>query len=694
MALRPAGATVCVTATNDAVEGGAPRGAPLVAFDVEALAEAGRLVLVVRRARGTDLPAPATTVALGCVEAMLRGVARRSGAVFVVEDGPGTIARWLMPRAGARAPSDDGLGWTSIGAHADTWVLYAMRGALSAPPSEDAVRAREIAAVLEPADDALVAGDAERARELCVDALERAPRHAEVARRLLQIDAATPGRAEAALSMLAEAAQGDDEPHFGTTPGELLGEVGDLDASLASLERAGETEPVAALAARAFELASRAAREPEEAARWLDRALARSPRSVSARWLRVERRLELGRLEDALADVEHLDALARGGRAKYKVWLAAGHAWRAAGLGAHAGELFERALRHAPDDATALAGLGAALVGEGRKARGVAVLARAVQMQEEAGGSPAAAAPMVIDLARALAEDLDDLPAAIARVGGVPADAPESMEARGLEGRWRAALGDAAGAALAFARLRELAASLATASEEGRGRGVWAEDPRVATAAALLSEAAAFQRGRMQDALGAQRHLAVALRLRPHDAELRRAYRDVGAFIARREQHAGDDERALVDEAEEFAAAEEGSAVHTLAAPETDEAPISRPAKIDLGLSDDASQTDAEIRAASRVEELTHRLHAAPADEEVADELALLLEELGRGHELLALVTARLEDAAPERKPELRTKARAVLERLATQAEAAGRLEEAALYRGAADAPASRGLRT
>jgi hypothetical protein len=63
-----------------------------------------------------------------------------------------------------------------------------------------------------------------------------------------------------------------------------------------------------------------------------------------------------------------------------------------------------------------------------------------------------------------------------------------------------------------------------------------------------------------------------------------------------------------------------------------------------------------------------------------------LLEQLGRGHELLALVTARLEDATPERRPRLAPKARAVLERLAAEADAKGRSEEAALYRSAAEA--------
>jgi hypothetical protein len=67
----------------------------------------------------------------------------------------------------------------------------------------------------------------------------------------------------------------------------------------------------------------------------------------------------------------------------------------------------------------------------------------------------------------------------------------------------------------------------------------------------------------------------------------------------------------------------------------------------------------------------------------VADELAALLEQAGRGHELLALLSARLEDATPERRVVLAPTAAAALERLARDAEAAGRHEEAALYRGA-----------
>jgi tetratricopeptide (TPR) repeat protein len=665
--VRPAGATVGVAALIDADDtasaslrvrpGGLERASaePIVAFDVEVVAQQDDLVLIVRGARGTALPAPATAIAIACAEAILGGVAKREGAMFVIRSGAGAVARALLPEVGARVPAAVGLGWTSIAAHAETWILYAAREALTASPSELGLRAREVAAMLRDGDEALIGGDLARARMLYLEALERAPRHGEIARRILEIDAHLPGRAEAALATLAEVRHADGALHFGTTPGELLAEIGDLDAAVASLERAGDTEPTPALAARGLEIAALITDDAEEAVRWLDRAVARAPRSTTARWLRITRRLELGRLEDALADVEHLEALARGDRAKHAVWLRAGRAWQFAELGARAAVLFERALRCAPDEPQALAGLGAALVSEGREARGVAVLTHAIALAE-AGDRTVPTAPMLLDLARALAERLDDLPAGIARASSIPADAPEAPVARGLEGRWRARLGDLAGASLAFARLRELATSMAAS----------ASDPRAPVIVALLVEGADLQSSRLHDPRGAQRHLAAALRLRPQDVELRRAYRAMGALVIR-----NDPTRPGTDHA----------------APEAEDPPpaphgTERPFSLELGLAPERSGTEDEARAGARVEQLTRQLQADPRDDAAADELASLLELLGRGHELLALLSARLEDATPEQRVVLAPRARAALARLAVEAEEAGRLEEAALYRG------------
>jgi hypothetical protein len=365
--------------------------------------------------------------------------------------------------------------------------------------------------------------------------------------------------------------------------------------------------------------------------------------------------------------------------AKHAVWLRAGRAWHAAGLSAHAGVLFERALRFVPDEPRALAGLGVALVGDGREARGVAVLERALEVAAARGE---ATSSILLDLGRALAEKLDDLPTAVSRVSAIPPEAAEAMVARGLEGRWRARLGDLAGAALSFARLRELASSLApgdgrsaASPQPGQHLG---NDPRTQAVAALLREAADVERTRLHDPLAAQRHIAAALRLRPRDADLLRAYRDVGALVARDGTSPAPPERgrdldAAGPESEPpFADDEEKSATHRT---------VSERPLLDLSL---PAEVDAEL--AGRIDELTRRLQGNPADDAVADELATLLEQAGRGHELLALLSGRLEDATPERRVVLAPRARGALERLASEAEAAGRHEEAALYRGAIDA--------
>ncbi len=674
------GATMCIAAPAP-VEGvdelAGRRGLPVLVFDVHLMTEEADLVLVVAGARGTGLPAPASALAIACVEALVGRAAERRGAVFTFRRAADTLARALLPEAGARVPDAGDARWAPAAATpggSDAWVLVAQTGALASAPTEEALRAREAAMLLRDADDALVAGDLDGARAQAVEALEHAPRHPALVRRILEVDARAGGRAEAALAMLVELrGGGEDHARFGTTPGELLAETGDTEAALASLERAGQTEEAPALAARAYEIAADLARDPIDAGVWLDRAIARTPRSVSARWARVGRRLELGRLEDALADVEHLEAMGRGNRARYAVWLRAGRAWDAAGLSARAGALYERALRYAPEEPEALAGLGAALVKDGaarERARGVAVLTRACEI---ADARRAPSSRLLLDLGRAFAGALEDLPAAIARVSAIPIESPEAAEARGLEGRWRARLGDLAGAALSFARLRDLAASIPVPQTP-------AEHRRAEAIATMLAEAAEMERTRMHDPLGAQRYLGAALRLRPQDPELRSAYREVGALIAGRGTEPPEmDRRADTD----FPESEEASATHHRPISDRPSLALAGQAlpKLDLSL---ASEEDTE--GAARVEDLSRRLQANPADDLVVDELLALLESLGRGHELLALVSARLEDATTERRADLAPRARAALERMAAAAVAAGSPLDASLFRDAISA--------
>jgi tetratricopeptide (TPR) repeat protein len=627
---RRAGATICVADPTEA-DGPPTAPAPALAFDVHLLAERDDLTLIVACARGADLPAPATAMAVACMESLLRGVARRSGAVFVVASAAGALSRALLPEAGARAPSATDVRWKAVGADGASWILQAGRDDPEATPTEQAVRAREIAVVLREADEALLSGAIDDAREAYLVALEHSPRHPEVVGRLIDIDARVPGRAEAALATLAELRGDDPAARFGLTPALLLFQRGDRDLALATLERAAVEEIAPALAARALETAGRNAPDPETALLLLDRALSRAPRSCVARWARVEKRLAVGRLEDALSDLEHIEALARGPRTKHAVWVRAGHMWRAAGLSGRAGPIFERALRYVPDEPSALGGLGGALIAEGHDARGVALLVRALDLAE---GARRPTGALALDLAVALAEKLDDLPSAIARASSVANEAPEAVVARGLEGRWRARLGDVVGAGLAFARMRDRLASHASLE----GVAVLASGPG---AVDLLQEAARLEVDTRRDPLAAQRYLAEALRLRPHDEVLRAAYRSVGEAVA---------------------------------GPRT---PPNAPR---------AAMKPPEVEPEVRAEELTRRVQADPTDDRAADELVSLLEHLDRGHELLALLSGRLEDATPERRVELAPRACAALERLASQAAREGRDSEAELFRTAADA--------
>jgi tetratricopeptide (TPR) repeat protein len=651
----------------------APR---ILAFEVALDAEGDDLRLCVYGARGAGLPAPAVALAIRVVHEAIGEWATREGSSFRLRAVSGSIARALLPDAGVRAPDAAGVRWTGLGAQEDAWLLIADDAGARAGVTEEGMRAREAAAITRSADDALFAGDLDGAREKAVAALERAPRHRELCRRIADIDRVAHGRAEAALATMVEADRRDADKD-GLLVADLLGEVGDTDAAVASLVRLGETEAVAPLAARAFERAAELTADPHDALVWLDMALARAPAVARLRWSRLVRRLAAGRIEDALADAEHLEAQASGTSARHAVWKRAGEAWGKAGRAAEAGALYERALRFDPHDPEAFAGLGRALLASHRVARGTALLARAVDLAASRGDP---APHLVLELAEALAVAMDDRPAAIARVVTIASRAREALRARGLEGRWRKELGDVAGASFAFARMRELADGLVSDAIEGTADGV----------PALLVEAAEFEERVRDDLWAAQRHLACALRLAPHDPSARDAYREVGfriagatpsgnAFeIALRADESGAPPRASNREPDRDLAPDRDPDPESESQSESDHDP-ERNLVCELDLEPDLEGVD-EAEDAARVEELTRKLHADPSDDRVVDELCERLLRLGRTHELLALLSARLEDAPPERRASLIPRQREVLERLMGEAREAGRAEEASLF--------------
>jgi hypothetical protein len=230
----------------------------------------------------------------------------------------------------------------------------------------------------------------------------------------------------------------------------------------------------------------------------------------------------------------------------------------------------------------------------------------------------------------------------VARVRAVPPGLPESAAARFWEGRWRADLGDLAGASLAFGRLRDAVELLAPPDPDG--------------VAALLVEAAELEEQERGDLRAAQQSLGLALRLRPRDPRIASSFRRVAAAVAQ---------------------AARPVAVPVAAPPPPPPAPEPEPP-----CEPEPDEAEDELRA----QRLTERLRADPGDHATAMELAAILERLGRDMDLLALLSARMEEGDDEARAEVVPQRREVLRRLALAARAEGRPSEADLYDMMADA--------
>jgi tetratricopeptide (TPR) repeat protein len=171
-----------------------------------------------------------------------------------------------------------------------------------------------------------------------------------------------------------------------------------------------------------------------------------------------------------------------------------------------------------PDDARATAGLGRALLSAGLTARAVALFERAIVLSERRGSPDGQA---LLELGRLLGDKLGDLPQAIARARQVPPQAPEAEPARHLEAEYRARIGDRVGASQAYGRMREVI-------ELSGAKG--------AATLARLRDAARFELTERDDPTLAERHLALALRLSPNDAEVAADYRRAAELLDQRQR--------------------------------------------------------------------------------------------------------------------------------------------------------------
>jgi tetratricopeptide (TPR) repeat protein len=482
-----------------------------LAFDLLWVPEERHARFVVSDARGVGLPGAALGFVLRALDRVFGGLGVRRGRVISIPDAGASLARVLLPAVGARAPSARRVRFGALLIDGDE--LQVELDAAFAPGENTPLgtRALELARLVTSADDALSRGAIDEARAGYLLALEQAPRHPELVRSIADIDLQVPERAEAALGMVIESMPAI---RAGLTGAELLWRVGDFDGARQALSEAAAQEQYAPLAALLWCRCAERDTSTLERRNALDRAVSLSPGLELPRLRRFAARLGHGDSAGALADAEHLEAMTAGARGKHDSNLHAARAFFAAGFVREARRCFERALRYAPDDARATAGLARTLLESGQRERAMTLLARAVSLSERHGQPDADA---LIDLAMVLASDLKDLPQAIARARQVSAASPRYVEARRLEARWRADLGDVAGASLCFGRMRE-AIELSP------------EPP--ANSAQFLLEAADFEHDVERDVLAAERHLAVALRVAPRDARIAERYRAIAAEAA------------------------------------------------------------------------------------------------------------------------------------------------------------------
>jgi tetratricopeptide (TPR) repeat protein len=647
---------------------GVRRGGSALAFEVMVAPLEGDLRLLPVEARGVGLGAPPHVLAMRALAALTGRRGRPIGGAIVIADAAAGIVRELMPLAGARVPSTATVRWEAPSWGASLWIARAAAGL--PPPALDArtLSALELAELSGDADALAFAGDLDGARRRYSMLLERAPRHPEISRRLAWIDLAVGDRAEAALSTLVEAMPAQTAGILG---GELLRAVGDDDGARGAWGRAAAEEPYGPLAALAWLRVAELAETIDEKLHALQESVTRAPSLDLSRWSRLEARLDVADVRGARGDAEHLEAAARGPEERHAVWMRVADAYLSRGFLAESSGAFERALRYAPASATALAGLGRALRAAGQDKRSLDLFARAAAIAERRGEP---AHEVTLELARGLAESAGDLPAAIARVRTVPPGVPESMAARLLEGRWRASLGDHAGAAAALGRLRD-AVELSMAALSGDA---------AAAAAALLMEAAEIEERQREDLAAAQRHLGLAMRLRPRDRSIAAAFRRVATAATRpaaavappppavQAPYTPPFERELESELEGARPAQ-----HT---EELDAAAVRQVlGEADLDEGDDGIDL---AEAEAQVQRLTDQVRANPGDDAATVALVDLLAQLGRDMELLALVSARMEEGSAEVREALSPRRREALQRLAENARAEGREDEASLYEG------------
>lgn len=622
----------------------------ILALDLALAPAPSGISAIAHRVRAVGTEKPATAIAGALLSRIARALEGESRGLRIdLRDPTKGAAMHAFVLRGARIPLREGLVMVRAQPEVERFAIELRRGDTPAAPSSIYLALDELDRIVGDADVALTAGDVEGAREQYVRALERAPRHRAILTRLAEIDAVHPERAEAALSWLRDAQRGRTRRALdGNDLGRALlfaflnERLGAHGRARGGWDRAG-AEALARgeprVAARAFSRAAAVTKDSDpQLPALLDRALASDPGEIDARWRRASLHIRGGDDGRALEDVEHLEARSRGREARRRTLMRAAQLWHEAGRPDRAIPAWERAVRHVPDDRGVVAGLGTALLAAGETQRAIGLLAHATTLPGEQDGLAA----IVLELARALAERVGDLPAAIGRVREISNDDPHAAHARALEGACRLQLGDQVGAERAYAVAADLV----------ERRGVPEGDARAVRE--LLSGAARVSRGDGRVAL-AMRLAMAALTLDPTDGDLQAMVRSLGRAVAS-------------DEPE--------------VEPTTDPGIVSGSA-LTVSFDDGGGIEEGSASDQARADVLLARMKGDPEDDAAVDELVDLLGRLGRDAELFALLSARWEDATADERQTMIPRQRAVLERLAHAADAQGRTVEAQLYRDA-----------
>lgn len=202
------------------------------------------------------------------------------------------------------------------------------------------------------ADDLLVQGEVQEARQAYLEALEFAPKNADLLLTLAELDLAVPGRALSAWGLLEER----EHEEYGVRAAwafaleaRALQLSSRVELSGESYRRAAELEPDGLLSAWYYLRWSQTLPERERGAA-LQSAARRAPQWS---WVRLERfkwRVQHGDLVGALADAEHLEACEQAGEPTARLCAQVGEQFLLAGYEAEALSWLMRGFRHAPED--------------------------------------------------------------------------------------------------------------------------------------------------------------------------------------------------------------------------------------------------------------------------------------------------------------------------------------------------------